>query len=53
MVLHQIYQLPLNLLESMDIIMGALNNASGVDVIYLYFIKAFHRVAHSRLVLKL
>ena len=41
-----------NLLESMDIITGALSNGSGFDAIYLDFIKAFDRVAHSRLVLK-
>jgi len=36
----------------MDIITGALSNGSGFDAIYLDFIKAFDRVAHSRLVLK-
>jgi hypothetical protein len=42
-----------NLLETMDIITGSLNEGLGVDVIYLDFIKAFDRVAHARLVLKL
>jgi len=42
-----------NLLETMDIITGALNNGLGVDVIYLDFMKAFDRVAHARLVTKL
>jgi hypothetical protein len=37
----------------MDIITGSLNEGFGVDVIYLDFIKAFDRVAHARLVLKL
>jgi len=42
-----------NLLESMDIITGALNKGCGVDVIYLDFIKAFDRVAHACLAIKL
>ena len=42
-----------NLLESMDIITGALNEGFGVDVVYLDFIKAFDRVPHKRLIMKL
>jgi hypothetical protein len=42
-----------NLLEFIDIISGALNSGFGVDVIYLDFAKAFDRVPHKRLVLKL
>ena len=42
-----------NLLESMDIITGALNKGCGVDIVYLDFIKAFDRVPHARLVIKL
>ena len=37
----------------MNIITGALNNGCGVDVIYLDFIIAFDRVAHTRLAIKL
>ena len=36
----------------MDIITGALNNGCGVDI-YLDFIKAFDKVAHTRLPFKL
>jgi hypothetical protein len=42
-----------NLLEHIDIISGALNSGFSVDVIYLDFAKAFDRVPHKRLVLKL
>ena len=42
-----------NLLEHIDIISGALNKGFSVDVIYLDFAKAFDRVPHKRLVLKL
>jgi hypothetical protein len=41
-----------NLLDSMDIISGALNGF-GVDVVYLDFIKAFDRVPHKNLIMKL
>jgi len=37
----------------MDIITGALNEGFGVDVVYLDFIKAFDRVPHKRLIMKL
>ena len=42
-----------NLLEYIDIISGALYTGFSVDVIYLDFAKAFDRVPHKRLVLKL
>jgi len=37
----------------MDIITGALNEGHGVDVVYLDFIKAFDRVPHKMLIMKL
>jgi len=42
-----------NLLESMDVITSELNRGSVVDIIFLDFAKAFDRVPHERLLLKL
>ena len=42
-----------NLLQYIDIISGALDKKYSIDVIYLDFAKAFDRVPHSRMVLKL
>jgi hypothetical protein len=42
-----------NLLEYIDIVSNAINKGSGVDVIYLDFAKAFDRVPHQRMILKL
>jgi len=41
------------LLESMDIITGALNKGCGVDIVYLDLIKDFDRVPHAKLIIKL
>jgi len=42
-----------NLLESMDVITSELNHGAAIDVIFLDFAKAFDRVPHERLLLKL
>jgi hypothetical protein len=42
-----------NLLEYVDIVSNGLNHGNSVDVIYLDFAKAFDRVPHQRLILKL
>jgi hypothetical protein len=42
-----------NLIEYMDILTTALNSGFGVDTVYLDFEKAFDRVPHKRLLIKL
>ena len=42
-----------NLLESLDIITDALNNGKLVDVVYTDFSKAFNKVDHELLLLKI
>ena len=42
-----------NLLETMDSILEILDQVSPVDILYFDFKKAFDRVSHNRLLLKL
>ena len=42
-----------NLLEAQDLITGAMNTGSWVDVLFIDFAKAFDKVSHEKLILKL
>ena len=42
-----------NLIESLDIITDSLDKGLSVDVIYTDFSKAFNKVSHSKLLIKL